>query len=220
MRSCTIALIAVLLLCGSVAKADISSWEWWGEPGISCTPGTYTNLSKAVDGSYIVPLPGVQSGPGGMVSIITTTSDDPAATILHDITNDTGSAWTGYTGDIKLYSNVSLSSLLLSNALVTLPADWSATVDASFASVSSDNLALGSHEYVGHITYSANTPTAYVADGSDLDFQYKETFTGSTHYTQVEELSPVYAVPEPGTFALLGAAAIGLLAFRRQWKKA
>jgi hypothetical protein len=210
MNSCVSALIAALLVSASVAQADIISWQCSGDGALTCS---YTGLANAVDGSYDMTISTAQRGPGSITSCITATADDPTAVMLHEITNDTGSDWFKYSGTIELYSLDPLSSPQLYGASVTLPVvGWSGSVTQNFQSVLSDMP--GWYEYQGSINYSGGTP---IANGSNLNFQYTEQFSGSPTYFQIEKLSPVYAVPEPGSLAMLAATAVmGLLYWRRR----
>ena len=213
MKTGKIAFVAMLLVCGSVAKADTVSWQGGGANGIS---RTYDDLAKAVAGADNAAVASAQSVPAGISPVGAAPSADPADTVVHDLTNNTGSAWVGYLAAITLYSIDPLTSESLSAAQVTLPGNWSANIDQQFVQVTPDSGGpfAGEYKYVGHITYSDGTP---VASGSQLDLTYTETFSGSMYYTQVEALSPVYAVPEPGTAALLAALAVAGLFFG--WRK-
>jgi len=46
-----------------------------------------------------------------------------------------------------------------------------------------------------------------------LEFSYKITFGGSTHYNYDQDMSPV---PEPGSIVLLVGGLMGLLVIRRR----
>jgi hypothetical protein len=145
-----------------------------------------------------------------MYSKFTTDSDaDPLMTAYHSIYNDTGATWIGYDATVLLYSATPLSSYTLAGPTVLIPSDatWTTSLSSfTLTSTNSSDVAGQPYKYSGQITYAAGTP---IADGDTLLFSYGESFAGSKHYTQHEILTPVYAVPEPGTLVLLGSGVLG-----------
>jgi hypothetical protein len=90
----------------------------------------------------------------------------------------------------------------ISDALASTPGDWT-------SSITQQPIPDGSN-WIGQLDFSAGTP---VADGDTLEFSYKITFGGSTHYNYDQDMSPV---PEPGSIVLLVGGLLGLLVIRRR----
>jgi hypothetical protein len=136
--------------------------------------------------------------PGSILATFDTCVDDPTVKVINSIDNDTGLTWSGYHVDVSMDRTFSIS-----DALGSTPGDWT-------GSITQQPVPVGS-VWVGQLDFSAGTP---VANGGTLEFSYKITFGGSSHYNYNQDMTPV---PEPGSIVLLVGGLLGLLAVRRRF---
>jgi hypothetical protein len=194
-----LATVASLGVC-SIANANLTNATYYSTDYNALTCLVNFNAASStlsVDGYQYLPL-GVMTG-----TFYADSADDPKATKLYTIDNDTGSAWSGY--DVNVYMDRAFS---ISNAFATLPANWSVAVTQPV--LNPTPVYFGALEYVGHVKYMAGT---LVPDGGELDFQYDVGFGGASSYRFADELMPEFAVPEPGVLSL---AFVGVLLFCRR----
>ena len=189
---------------GTVCNSPSGSPGGWcchddGDGAVKCA---VSDLILSNSGDYSTTITGTQCWtPGHVIGDVTTDSDsDPTLILTNLINNDTSFAWTAYDVTVSM-----ANTFTLSNATPLLPNTWT---------VATIQPVLIGGQYVGHINFSDVPP---VAIGDNFEFQYFLSFGGATSYSFTQTMEPV---PEPLTFALLGAAVLGLIAFRRQWKKA
>jgi hypothetical protein len=209
------ALLAVLILflsstCGFAAIID-SSYAPDGDGVFLMPNGPVTAYQESGEYEYDLDVAGILryvSGEGTVGHLVgwcdTDTPDDPTINAYNVITNEDPFAWTGMTVNVSI---AGLSGPLPSAPTLALlagltPADWTQSVVQSPT--------WNGSAYVATIQYTGGTPVAY---GEDLGFNYKVSFSGSTHYTFIQEMAPV---PEPGTLVLLACGAIGLFVARRR----
>ncbi|MGO9109091.1 MAG: PEP-CTERM sorting domain-containing protein [Thermoguttaceae bacterium] len=216
MKIRTILAAVAVSVSSSVGEAGIISLSGYGDSDLSCI-GSASALPSS---SATLSLSGAQSGMHDQVSgtIGTSSAADPYITYTNSITNNTNYAWTGYDVTYTLYSDALLTSgsLALASPPVTTPAGWNGAIAAPLAYVGTVTYFPGTpYEYQGQIDYTGGAP---IPPNSNLDFTYSLTnFAGATNYTYSQQMQPVVtAVPEPATLALLGAAALSLLACARR----
>ncbi len=149
-------------------------------------------------------------GPGHILADITTDlPEDPTLTIASAIDNDTGFAWTSYVVDVFMNVNFTLSGVSVAN-----PLGWIGTI-----AIAPHQVAPFTPLWTGEIVYSQNggpvVNTIPFDPNNTLDFSYKVTFTGATHYSLTEQVTPI---PEPGTFGLVvcGLLVAGFSAIKRR----
>lgn len=211
MKLRTILTVVALLAWSSVGQASITGLNGAddGDGAVICT-GVPLFQPGAIEGELT--LNGVQHwGPGHITGDIDTdTVLDPTITYYNSITNETDFSWTGY---IINYGVKSLAALGTKNLTVlSAPEGWTGAVTQNLTYVGDVTEGLTTYkQYAGQIVYTGGAP---VAPGFDLDFAYKVAVTGSTKYIYCQEMTPV---PEPCSVALLGTAALGLLAYA--WRR-
>ena len=199
-------LTGCLLLFGLslAANASITNalyWPVYNGAISNCAPAFDLNSQTLSMRGTQYSLPAVDQG-----ILYASDIDDPRATKVYYIENDTGLTWSDY--HVNVYMDRSFS---ISNALVSLPPGWSVSITQPV--LNGSPAYFGPGEYVGHLTYNAGT---YVPNAGQLDFQYDIGFSGSLSYHFADELSPSY-VPEPATLTLAGLA--GLLFIVQQRKR-
>ena len=186
--------LAVASLC-SVANGSITSASWHGDGdgAVQCScafaPASAT-LSMTGDQYW---------GPGHMNGSITTSSpQDPTLKLDSSVNNDTSFSWTSY------QVNVYFSSLFtLPSVNVSAPSGWSvASVSQPVTPLSTGPYA---GDYEGTILYSGMPA---IGIGQSIDFSYDMTFNGFTSFSFTQEMIPAGAVPESGSFGLIGSLAL------------
>jgi hypothetical protein len=197
MKFRTFAVVCVFLACASIGNAELVR-------DITVDSASIQNSEVIWAGgdadNYTMIITGDQSQSPGIVSgsFSQETADDPTVKVINSVNNDTGLNWTGYHVTVSMDRTFTISS-----ALPSIPGDWIASITQQPVLVGSD--------WVGQLDFSAGTP---VADGDTLEFSYKITFGGSTHYKYDQDMIPV---PEPGSIVLLVGGLLGLLAVRRRF---
>lgn len=179
--------IMAVLASATFARADIINTTLAddGDGVISCTTG---NLQLLGCGEWEQSIAGNHNlfGPGHILgSIITDKETDPSLTLIHDLENDTPTAWGGYHVSVKLNKVFTITSMGVDNI------GWTCAI--------TQPIQIGS-DYVGSLDYVGETP---VEPSGSLGFAYKVTFVGTVNF--YEEMTPTavpQAVPEPGTAAL------------------
>jgi len=191
MKIKSILLVATASLLGaSLAKANVTTVT---DPGYNGGIYCYHPLSL-LDSSGDLLMEATQTE-GGQAWVTINTSDinDPILTINNSIDNDSGFAWTGYTVQVFLTTNFSISFPVTP---VTNPSGWLAGISTPV------HFDAGLGLWTGTIDYTGGTPVSPVPSDPNnvFDFAYTITFNGATQYSLTESVNPV---PEPGTLALL-----------------
>jgi hypothetical protein len=189
-------LVAVAaLVCCSTSRATITNAWWWddGDGAVVCEStnwvGSDVNTLSMYGDQY--------RAPGHMTGTVdTATIEDPTLKLSTAIENDTSFAWTAYDVNVYMSTNFTVSYVNVTNPST----NWTV--------VSYDATALftGSN-WVSHIVFDTGTP---VAINDELDYNYKLTFSGSTHYSFTQEMIPV---PEPSAVALVAIGGLFLARF-------
>src|SRR5262249_39332639 len=137
--SLILALFLGLGFC-TTSKAVITNVTWYYYGNMTCTPPVW---QKDASGNFTgLNLGGVQSGAGDVsMNLYTSDPTDPNFTSTIDVQNTSGFAWTGYLVDVSMNNTFSIS-----NALVYIPAGWSASVTQPGAPVAG--------VYTGHIVFT------------------------------------------------------------------
>jgi hypothetical protein len=164
-----------------------------GDGVLSCTtygfqPVALHEFQLGIDGIHKVWAPGHILG-----NIITDTEEDPRLTLIHEIDNETGYAWTDYHVEVTMSKAFSIDNVTVANA--------------GWTSVTTGPIQVGS-DWIGKIDYYAGDA---VAPLGTLDFAYRMTFTGSANFA--EQLTPT---PEPATLSLLILGGLALVRRRRK----
>jgi hypothetical protein len=143
--------------------------------------------------------------PGDLsASIATDTPSDPTLTFDKNVTNATGSAWTGYILNMYMDQPFTITA-------GTSPIGWLATATTYPTAVYLDSHG-NSFTNLGTVVF-ANSTGSNVAPTNSATFGALVDFSGDTLYTF--ELEQIPVVPEPATLALL---VLGGLFIRRSRK--
>ena len=201
---------AVLLMCGSVSRADLTGvTDWYNSTGVEyCYPAFSVP-------QYSDPLLGISAtqtnaGPVSMWgTIIANSISDPNLIINNQINNESGVDWASFTVDVYMSTSFSLG---FPATPVVSPSGWTGTI-----SVTPHNT-VGT-TWWGQITFTGGTPVSanLLSPDNLLDYTYKIlNFSGSTSYSFQQDVT-VVPVPEPATFSLLGLGTLMLVSkFRRR----
>jgi hypothetical protein len=196
MRFKAIAIILTFLACASICSAEIIGKAKNDGTGSTDCVGIWQTGTN--DNTLVIT--GTQYwGPGRIIgAFYTDTPDDPTVKVMNSIDNDTDFDWTGY------HVNVSMDRpFTISAQSVTTPGDWTATITQQPVQIGSN--------WIGQLDMASGTP---VIIGASLEFGYKITFNGATHYNYDQDLAPV---PEPGMLVLLVCGLLGLVVVRRRF---
>ena len=200
-----IVIVLAVLVCCSISNASITNLTYAsdGDGAFVCTPYNWEPNTN----EFTLSVYGDQYwAPGHMLGdVYTDTAEDPTLTISSGIENDTTFAWTAYFVNVYMSTNFTISNVTVINPPIT---NWT-VVSVSPVTYTGSN-------YVASIEYDTGTP---VAIGDELDFSYKLSFLGSTHYSFTQEMTPV---PEPGTLGLVTISGLLLGGFKlaRRWRRA
>jgi hypothetical protein len=195
----------------------ISTTTW--DAGIASVEAELTY--NASSGAYEMTIGEHQSAALGHTTTDFSTCDgslgDPTIKSIQEVTNDTGVAWTAYEVTVTVSTGTQLNPGFAivgqpTPPTVTSPDGWSALIldPLTYVGMTSGSLP---YQYSASIFLAGGTP---VADGDELDYSYKITFSGSASYHVDEGQAPVFAVPipEPSTLVLALGGLLGLAVLR------
>ena len=195
---------AIVVSCCSLGFANITGLNYSSDGDGSFVCSNYTWTGSVPD--LTLGVYGDQYGATGhMLGTIDTDSpDDPSLTIRSTVDNDTGFDWTSY--HVNVYMSV---TNVLSGVIVYSPGDW--TISITQQPVWNGTEFEGQLDLVGGAAITNGASPA-------LDFAYKLTFAGSSHYSFTQEM---IAVPEPSPVELLTLSGLllGAFAFVRQSRR-
>jgi hypothetical protein len=197
----------------SVAKADLTGATYWNT--------TYADLYNCVMTTNVsgynatLTLDTQQTGTSGLMrgTFTANSVEDPRATKIYYIDNNTGFSWQGYEVTVSMDRAFSIS-----NAAVSLPASW-AVYSVTQPTLNVSGALFPGTQYDGQVVYWYNGGSVLPSGpGNELDFQYDVGFSGSTVYNFADHLRPLEAIPEPAAlgFGLLGALTFGFRRFARK----